>query len=280
MAAPVPPGAPRPGSNTPQPPPPNYVPNIRGSTPDALADNMHNLNLNRPPMTSNPGSRPPSFGQPPPPFPSSAASPGIPGSSLPFSRPGPPPGAMVRPAGPPTGQPTFPPNVAHGRPTGPPLGQPPSFVSRPPPGSHPPAVSGAAPVSGVPGGSPQMRPVAPPPMAPGARPSPSPSPFASPPLSAPPAAGPGSASGNLMNNGPPVFSAGPLAGGPQRFPVGSVTQPPVGPPPTMRAPPGPAGQPQPSYPMASQGIMQPPSSPFGAPPSWQMQSQQVALLYI
>ncbi|KAK7357863.1 hypothetical protein VNO80_17160 [Phaseolus coccineus] len=273
MAAPVPPGAPRPGSNTPQPPPPNYVPNIRG-TPDAITDNMHNLNLNRPPMTSNPVSRPPPFGQPPP-FPSSASSPGIPGSSTPFSRPGPPPGAMVRPAGPPTVQPlsTFPPNVAPGRPTGPPPGQPPSFVSRPPPpGSHPPVVSGAAPVSGVPGGSPQIRPLVPPPLPPGAHPSPSP--FSSPPMSAPPAVVPASASGNLMNNGPPVFSAGALAG-PQRFPVGSVTQPPVGPPPTMRAPPGPVGQPQPPYPMAHQGIMQPPSSPFGAP-SWQMQSQQVA----
>lgn len=275
MAAPVPPGAPRPGSNTPQPPPPNYVPNIRG-TPDAIADNMQNLNLNRPPMTSNPVSRPPPFGQPPP-FPSSASPAGIPGSSTPFSRPGPPPGAMARPVGPPTGQPlsTFPPNVAPGRPTGPPPGQPPSFVSRPPPpGSHPPVVSGAAPVSGVPGGSPQIRPLVPPPMAPGARPSPSPSPFSSPPMSAPPAVVPGSAPGNLMNNGPPVFSAGALAG-PQRFPVGSVTQPPVGPPPTMRAPPGAVGQPQPPYPMAPQGIMQPPSSPFGAP-SWQMQAQQVA----
>ncbi|XP_027934886.1 protein transport protein Sec24-like At4g32640 isoform X2 [Vigna unguiculata] len=273
MAAPVPPGAPRPGSNTPQPPPPNYVPNIRG-TPDALADNMHNLNLNRPPMTSNPVSRPPPFGQPPP-FPSSASSPGFPGSSPPFSRPGPPPGAMVRPAGPPTGQPlpAFPPNVAPGRPTGPPPGQPPSFVSRPPPGSLPPAVSGVAPVSGVPppGGSPQIRPLVPPQATPGARPIPGP--FSSPPMSAPPAVVPTSASGNFMNNGPPVFSAGALAG-PQRFPAAGVTQPPVGPPPTMRAPPGPAG-PQPPYPMASQGIMQPPSSPFGAP-SWQMQSQQVA----
>ena len=77
---------------------------------------------------------------------------------------------------------------------------------------------------------------------------------------------------------PPVFSAGAMPG-PQRFPVSSLPQPPVGPPPTMRAPPGPAVQPQPPYPMASQGTMQPPGSPFGAP-SWQMQSQQVELLYI
>ncbi|XP_020211286.1 protein transport protein Sec24-like At4g32640 [Cajanus cajan] len=292
MAAPVPPGAPRPGSNTAQPPPPNYIPNIRG-TPDALADNMHNLNLNRPPMTSNPVSRPPPFGQPPP-FASSAPTPGIPGASPQFSRPGPPPGAMVRPAGPPTGQPlsTLPSNVAPGRPTGPPPGQPPSFVSRPPPNSLPPSVgSVAAPISGVPppGGSPQMRPLVPPPSTIGARPvpspspftsppmntpqGPSPSPFISPPMSAPPGIPPASAPVNLLNNGPPVFSAGAMPG-PQRFPVGSVPQPSVGPLPTMRAPPGPAGQPQPPYPMASQGIMQPPSSPFGAP-SWQMQSQQV-----
>ncbi|TKY50764.1 transport protein Sec24 [Spatholobus suberectus] len=273
MAAPVPPGAPRPGSNTPQPPPPNYIPNIRGP-PDALADNLHNLNLNRPPMTSIPISRPPPFGQPPH-FPSSAPMPGIPSSSPPFSRPGPPPGAMVRPAGPPTGPPlsTLPPNVAPGRPSGPPPGQPPSFVSRPPPSSLPPSMVGvAAPVSGVPppGGSPPIRSLVPPPPTLGARPSP----FTSPPMSTPPVVPPTSVSSNLMNNGPPVFSGGALPG-PQLFPVSSLPQPPVGPPPTMRAPPGAAVQPQPPYPMASQGIMQPPSSPFGAP-SWQMQSQQVA----
>ncbi|KAL2996312.1 hypothetical protein AAZX31_10G266200 [Glycine max] len=274
MAAPVPPGAPRPGSNTAQPPPPNYIPNIRGA-PDALANNMHNLNLNRPPMTSNPVSRPPPFGQPPP-FSSSGPSTGIPGSSPPFSRPGPPPGAMVRPVGPPTGPPfsTVPPNVAPGRPTGPPPGQPPSFVSRAPPSSP---SFGASPVSGAPppGGSPPVRSLGPPPPSLGGRPGPSPSPFTSPPLTTPPVVvPPTSASGNLMSNGPPVFSAGAMPG-PQRFPVSSLPQPPVGPPPTMRAPPGPAVQPQPPYPMASQGTMQPPGSPFGAP-SWQMQSQQVA----
>ncbi|KAG4907429.1 hypothetical protein AAZX31_20G097600 [Glycine max] len=276
MAAPVPPGAPRPGSNTAQPPPPNYIPNIRG-TPEALADNMQNLNLNRPPMTSNPVSRPPPFGQPPP-FSSSAPSPGIPGSSPPFSRPGPPPGAMVRPAGPPTGPPfsTVPPNVAPGRPTGPLPGQPPSFVSRPPPNSLPPSSSsafGASPVSGAPPPGP-ISSLAPPPPTLGGRPGPSPSPFISPPISTPPVLPPTSASGNLMSNGPPVFSAGPMPG-PQRFPVSSVPQHSVGPPPTMRAPPGPPVQPQPPYPNVTQGIMQPPSSPFGAP-TWQMQSQQVA----
>lgn len=263
MAAPVPPGAPRPGSNTPQPPPPNYIPNIRGNS-DALANNMQNLNLNRPPMTSAPVSRPPPFGQPPP-FPSSAPSPGIPGSSPAFSRPGGPP--PVRPGGPPSGPPssTLPPNVAPpGRPTGPPPGQPQSFGSF---GSRPPPNSFSSSLGGVPpsGGSPPVRP-----QNLGARPGPSP--FTAPPMSSPPLNPPTNAPSNLMNNGPPVFSSGAMPG-PQRFPVGSVQQPLVGPP-TMRSPPAPPVQPQPPYPMA-QGIMQPPSSPFAAP-TWQTQPSQVA----
>ncbi|KAK2405457.1 Sec23/Sec24 protein transport family protein [Trifolium repens] len=280
MAAPVPPGAPRPGGSN--PPPPNYVPNFRGSS-DGLADNMQNLNLNRPPpMTSNPVARPPPFGQPPP-FASSAPSPqGIPASSLPLSRPGPPPGTLVRPAGPPSG----PPNAASlGRPTGPPPGQQPTpfgagpppgqpspFGSRPPPSSFSSPTGNVAPPVGVPppGGSPPVRPLGPPSQNFGARPSPSP--FTAPPMSAPPGMPPTSAPSNLMNNGPPVFSAGGMPG-PQRFPVGSAQQPPVGPP-TMRAPPALAGQPQSPYNMAPQGMMQPPSSPFAAP-SWQTQSQQV-----
>ncbi|KAL1295793.1 hypothetical protein HN51_056629 [Arachis hypogaea] len=284
MAAPVPPGAPRPGSNTPQAPPPNYVPNIRG-TPDGLADNMQNLNLYRPPMTSNPVSRPPPFGQPPP-FASSAPSQGIPGPSPSFARPGPPPGATVRPAGPPSGPPvsTLPPNLGPGRPTGPPPGQPPAFGMRPaaPHSSFSSSLGGApaAPLSGVPppGGSPPARPLGPPPPPTlGARPSaslsPSPSPFTSPPMSAPPPVPQTGVPSNLMSNGPPAFSGGTLPGPPRFPPVGgSMPQPPLGPP-TMRTPPGPVAQPQPPYPMASQGIMQPPTSPFAAP-SWQMQSQQ------
>ncbi|XP_057422859.1 protein transport protein SEC24 C-like isoform X2 [Lotus japonicus] len=279
MAAPVPPGAPRPGGNNqPQGPPPNYMPNFRANSDGGVLDNLQNLNLNRPPMVSNPFSRPPPFSQPPN-FPSSAPSPGFPGSSPQFSRPGPPPGAMVRPAGPPSGPPvsTLPPNVATGRPTGPPPGSqpPPPFGSRPPPNSFPPSLGGgsAAPVSGFPpqGGSPPSRP---PPQALGGGARPSPNPFASPQMSAPPGAPSMSGSGNLMSNGPPVFSAGALPG-PQRIPpVGSAPQQSVGPP-TMRAPPGPAVQPQSPYPMPPQGAVQPPGSPFGAP-SWQMQSQQVA----
>ncbi|XP_004497168.1 protein transport protein SEC24 C-like [Cicer arietinum] len=268
MAAPVPPGAPRPGTNTPHPPPPNYIPNLRGNS-DSLADNMHNLNLNRPPMTSNPVSRPPPFAQPPPFHSSGPSPPGISASSPPFSRPGPPPGTMVRPTGPPSG----PPNIAPGRPTGPPPGQPSPFGSRPPPNSLSPSLGSVQPpVSGVPppGGSPPVRPHGPPLQNFGARPSPSP--FTAPPTSAPPGMPPTNAPSNLMSNGPPVFSAGAMPG-PQRFPVGGVSQPPVGPP-TMRAPPPPVGQPQSPYQMAPQGMMQPPSSPF-ATPSWQTQSQQV-----
>ncbi|KAL5070735.1 hypothetical protein RYX36_021622 [Vicia faba] len=270
MAAPVPPGAPRPGSNA---PPPNYVPNFRGSS-DGLADNMQNLNLNRPPMTSNPVSRPPSFGQQPgqqQPFPSSGPLPqGFPGSSPPFSRPGPPPGTMGRPGGPPSG-----PSVGSlGRPTGPPPGQPSPFGARPtPPGSFSsPLGNVGPPVSGVPppGGSPPVRPSGPPTQNFGARPRPSP--FSSPPMSAPPGMPPTSAPINLMSNGPPVFSGGAMPV-PQHFQGGSVQQPPVGPP-TMRVPPGPPGHPQSPYSMAPQGIMQPPSSPFAAP-SWQTQAQQV-----
>ncbi|OIW06786.1 hypothetical protein TanjilG_11511 [Lupinus angustifolius] len=147
------------------------------------------------------------------------------------------------------------------RPTGPPPGQPPSFASRPSPNV-------AAPFSGVPppGGSLPNRPLVASPPTMGARPGPTP--FNSSPISTPPVMPPTSAPSHFMNNGPPAFSGGALPG-PQRFPA----QQPIGPP-TMRAPPGPAVQPQPPYPMPSQGAMQPPASPFGAP--WQMQSQQVA----
>ncbi|CAL0320612.1 unnamed protein product [Lupinus luteus] len=243
-----PPGAPRPRNNTPHSQPPNF-----NATPVSLSPNFHNLNLNRPPITSNPVSRPPPFGQPPQ-FANSAPSPS-------FSRPGPPPGPLVRPSGPPTGPPgpPLPSNAAPGRPT-------PSFASRPTPNV-------AAPFSGVPppGGSLPTRPFASPPPTMGARPGPTP--FNSPPISTPPGLPPTSAPSHLMNNGPPAFSGGALPG-PQRFPaVGGAPQPPIGPP-TIRSPPGPSVQPQPPYPMPFQGTMQPPASPFGAP--WQMQSQQVA----
>ncbi|KAF7809382.1 protein transport protein Sec24-like [Senna tora] len=252
MAAPVPPGASRPGNNPP-PPPPNYNPNFRGTS-DSLADNLQNLNLNRPPMTSNPAARPPPFGQSPP-FPSSSPSPGFPGPSPPFSRPGPPPSAQVRPAVPLYGPPssTLPPNVVPGRPSGPPTSQPLPFGSRPPPSTLPSSTgSPAAPVSGAPypGSSPPTHLVGLPPSTLGARPS------------------------NLMSNGPPVFSSGALPGHPRFPPVNSAPQLPVGSP-AIRTPPGPVVQSQLPSSAAPQGIMQPPASPFGAP-SWPMQPQQVA----
>jgi protein transport protein SEC24 len=78
MAALVAPGSPRPNSNSSnpsEPPPLNYNPN---SNPNLLADNLSNLNLNRPPSMPSP------FGQPLN-FPSSAPLPGVPSGSPPFS---------------------------------------------------------------------------------------------------------------------------------------------------------------------------------------------------
>ncbi|KAI9089938.1 hypothetical protein K1719_028908 [Acacia pycnantha] len=246
MAAPVPPGASRPGDNTP-PPPPNYNPNFRGF-PDSLADNMQNLNLNRPPMTSNLATRPPPFGQSPA-FPSSSPSPGIPGPSPPFSRPGPP------------------------QPTGPPTSQPMSLGSRPPPNTLPSSTgSPAAPASGgpYPGSSLSTHPIGPPLLTPGARPNT----LTSTPLSAPQVMPPSSSSGNVMSNGPPVFSSGALSARPRFPPINSASQPPVGPP-VVRTPPGPALQSQLPSSGAPQGTMPPSGSPFGVP-SWRMQPQQVA----
>ena len=64
MAAPVPPGAPR-ATNAPPPPPPNYNPNYQ-RTPDSLAENMQNLQINRPSPVPNSTPRPrPSYIQSP-----------------------------------------------------------------------------------------------------------------------------------------------------------------------------------------------------------------------
>ena len=174
-------------------------------------------------MTANPVARPPPFGQPTS-FPSSGPSSG---ALPPFSRPGPPPVAQVRPAVPPSGPPssTIAPNA---RPTGPSIGQTLPFGSRPPPSSVPPFMgSPAVPVSG-----PHAVGSAPPTL--GAPPSA----FASPPLTGsaqgiPPSSG----QSNLMSNGPPTFGSRIMQGAPRFPPVGSVLQPPVGPP-TMRTSPG------------------------------------------
>ncbi|KAJ4841124.1 hypothetical protein Tsubulata_003768 [Turnera subulata] len=237
MAANVPPGAPR------QQPPPNYVPNYQ-QNPNMLADNMQNLNLNRPPtsMPQSSAPRPSPFGQPPPPFPSS-------GPSQPLSRPGPPPPASVS-------RPNMgfqPPTLPSGRPAGPPFSQPSPFGSRaPPPGSLPSSI-GSGPVAGSAPGAPPQGTLAPPQ---GARPG-GPAPFASAPgisqsLGAP---------GGLVSNGPPApgFQGGP------RFPstVGAPQQPPMGPPGVARGPPQMPGM-RPT--MGSPGMGAPPGPPFGASP--------------
>ncbi|KAI5348283.1 hypothetical protein L3X38_001170 [Prunus dulcis] len=294
MAAFVPPpGAPRPNnSNT--PPPPNYNPNNAQRNPDSLADNMQNLNLNRQPNMPNSAPRPSPFGQAPP-FHSSAPPAGAPGAPPPFSRPGPPPAALARPATPRSGppQPVLPPATAPVRPTGPPVGQPSSFVSRPPPGSLPP-VGGLAPASGPPP-SPfqtsglQSGPVSTPLPASGPRSGPGSLPLGQ---SMPPSSGPG----RMMSNGPPMFASGAMPGGPRFPPPGNASQPPVGHPPAMAttagpprtptmhsmlggpavsAPQGPTVQQAPPFSAASQAMRPPPGSPYGSQP-WSMQQGQVA----
>ncbi|XP_022768178.1 protein transport protein Sec24-like At4g32640 isoform X2 [Durio zibethinus] len=288
MAAPVPPGAPRPGASAQQLPPPNFHPNYQ-TNPNSLADNVQNLNLNRPLSMPDFGPRPSPFGQHPP-FPQSAVSAGFP-ASLPMSGPGLPPGMVGRPAVPPTGPPqsTLPANVPPGRPIGPPVGHLSPFGSRPPPASLSSSTGGvvlpssAFPSSGVPSVA-----VAPPPV--GARPSLYAS---SSPLTAGSAVPPSSAPGGPLTNGPSLIGSGVLPG-PPRFPsAASVSQPPVGPPPTMSArapaqapttrsvlgslavssppaPPLPSASPFSAVPRAP-----PPSFPYG-PQTWPMQTQQPA----
>ncbi|KAL9170073.1 hypothetical protein ABFS82_04G120100 [Erythranthe guttata] len=221
---------PRPGSY-----PPNYNPN-------AVANNMQNLNINQPnqQQSSNFGGgsapRPPNttpFGQQPPPFTG--------------SRPGPPPpGAFPRGPAPPNFPPqaTFPPNTVSSRPTGPPPGsQPPTFASRgpPPPGALPSSIGG---------------PVSPSPSGPGPRTGP----FSyAPPTSAPPHM---SGSGPV-SNGPPAYAqSGP------RFapPMGtSMQRPSMGPPPSLSS----GMSSQPPQMRASFGSP-PPGAPFSAGPPQNM----------
>lgn len=305
MAANVPPpGAPRPNNNN-LVPPPNYNPSAQ-RPPDYLADNLQNLNLNRPPSMPNSAPRPSPYGQPPP-FPSSAPPSGVPGASPPFSRPGPSLGVLARPSMPTSGpsQATLPPGGAPLRPTGPPVGQPSPFVSRPPPGSLPsPMVGYVTPGSGPPSSGPfhssslLSGQVAQPPPQPGARPISLSSPMTTTGQFVPPSSGPG----GLMSNGPPHFTSGAIPGAPRFPPTGNVQQPPLGPPqavmsamaptraPTMRshlggsvvsAPPGPPTQPAspfsgaPSpFSAAPQGMPLPPGSPYGSP-SWPLQPGQV-----
>ncbi|KAK8580236.1 hypothetical protein V6N13_143355 [Hibiscus sabdariffa] len=291
MAAPVPPGAPRPGANArQQPPPPNFNPNYQ-TNPNSLADNMQNLNLNQPLSMPNSGPRPPPFGQQPP-FPQSSVSSGFPVASSPMPRPGPPPGMVGRPAVVPRGPPqsTLPTNVPLGRPVGSPVSHMPPFGSRPPPASLSSSTGGgvlpssAFPSSGAPSVS-----VAPPPA--GSRPG---SFVSSSPLPGGPAVPMSNAPAGPLSNGPPTVGSGALPG-PPRFPsAGSVSQPPVGPPPSMMsarppaqastmhsvlgssavsspmAPPLPSASPFSAVP---QTRPPPPGSPYG-PQAWSMQPHQ------
>ncbi|CAI9293190.1 unnamed protein product [Lactuca saligna] len=252
------PGGPRPGNL-----PPNYNPN-------SIANNMQNLQINRPnqPPNSGGGPRgpPPPFGHQPRPQPQPQPQ-SQPFPSSPF--PGAPPpgvvprGAMPPPSGPP--QAALPPFMASNRPT--------SGVSGGggPPGSNQPPPSSS-------------RPMAPPGLRPG-------------PFSTSPGGGPGH--GGPLSNGPPTFGQGGMQGGPTNPPRPSGGPPPPrqtmppGPPllgqnmqssigsQSMNAPPRPV-QPQPAPPFSAPppGGIPPPFSaqgqsipPFGAQP-WQMQSRQ------
>ncbi|KAK4486180.1 hypothetical protein RD792_008849 [Penstemon davidsonii] len=252
------PGGPRPGNF-----PPNYNPN-------ALANNMQNLQVSQPnqQQSSNLGGgaprAPPNvtpFRQQPP--------------SFAGSRPGPPPpGVFPRGPVPPNAQPqtTFPPNTVSSRPTGPPppASQPtPPFASRPPPpGSLPSAVGR--------------------PSAPLLGPGPRPGPFSSSPM---PSGPPTPAHMGPVSNGPPAFSSGMIQSGP-RFPpaAGNIPRPSVGPPqsptllssrpssqpPQMRpafGSPNSMGQPAPPFSSTAQN-MPPPlgSMPFSAPIPGALQS--------
>ncbi|XP_027095162.2 protein transport protein SEC24 C [Coffea arabica] len=218
------PGGPRPGNV-----PPNYNPNY-------LADNMQNLQINRPNqppstagMNANAPRHPAPFGQQPPPF----------AGGPPVSRPGPPPAGVLPRGQPPAGGPpqsTLPSNVGLNRPTGPPpMSQPPPpFASRPPPPGYVPPIAGST---------------VPPPS--GAVPPPGQGPLPGPLTSGP--TFPPSSTAGLMSNGPPAFGSGPVQAGPRAPPASTAPRFPM------------AGPPQTMYSSA----LQPPSmsSPFGSPPA-------------
>ncbi|KAF3614043.1 putative 40S ribosomal protein S24-1-like [Capsicum annuum] len=200
MAAP---GGPRPRNA----PPPNYNPN-------ALADGMQNLQVNRP--NQPPGAPRPNtpFGQQPP----FAGGP-------PVSRPGPlPPGVFPRGPAPPGGPPHngLPPSVAQSVPP---------FASRPPPpGVMPPSMGGVPP---SPGSSP---------FGLGSRPGP-PDSFSSSPLTTGPAVPPPSSISSSVSNGPPSGGPGMMQGGARIPPPSNAMRPPFGAPPPAMVSPGASSQP-------------------------------------
>lgn len=256
MASPLPSRVPRPGYS-----PPNFNPNYQ-SNPNSLADNMQDLQINRPRGPSP--TMPNALGPRPPPFstqPFSSSAPSVPpfqppasfAGASPVSRPGPSPSGFPRAVPPPTGpmQGTLAPNLASARPSGPPFSQPRSLGPRPPPpGAFPPAAMTTGPV---------------------VRPSNLPGPNA---------------------NGPVMFAQGAPPGG-THFPTGITQHQQVRPPPPMSsstapqfqgaptfpgsppagAPLGPPGQAPYPFAAASQG-MQPGSAPPYGSQTWQMHSLQ------
>ncbi|XP_006352770.1 protein transport protein Sec24-like CEF [Solanum tuberosum] len=200
MAAP---GGPRPRNA----PPPNYNPN-------ALAEGMQNLQVNRP-------NQPPSAPRPNTPFGQQPPFSGGP----PVSRPGPPPpGVFPRGPAPPSGPPHtgLPPPVAQSVPP---------FASRPPPpGVMPPSMGGAPP---PPGSLPSAL---------GPRPGP-PGPFSSSPLTTGPAVLPPSSISSSVSNGPPAGGPGMMQGGGRFPPPSNTMRPPFGAPPPAMVSPGASSQP-------------------------------------
>lgn len=264
MAAPVPPGAPRPGYNS--PPAPGYNPNLQRGV-DGLSNNMQNLQINRQQLGPNTAPM-----RPPPPF----AQPGYPGTGQ-VTRPGPPPGLLNRPVGPPTGM--LPQNAVAVRPSAPPPSQPSPFAARGPPVSGPSAVTGAvlrpsvAPSGQVPLPFSANQGVPRPGLARATGPSMS-TPFAQ--LQSTP---------GTLSNGPPVFGSAGLPRGPPFITHMNQQHPSLGAPPMMMRPAmGPQnaqgsvqpGQPHSPFPVSSQGIPPPPGSPFGSQQSWPMQTPPVS----
>ncbi|GAB4826005.1 Protein transport protein Sec24C [Ancistrocladus abbreviatus] len=246
MAAPVPPGVPRPNNPHQSPPFPGYNPNLHLTPDSTLSQNFQNLHIQpqNSLMSSSAAvgpSRPAPSGQVLP-FPTSGAAPpgNLPGSSS-MSWPGPPPpGIVPRAVAPPLGTPqnTSPSNMAPGRPlSGPLASQPPPVASRPPP-------SGYVPLGGQlgppPGTSSSAVPTSQVMLPPG---SARPSGFGSPPLTATSLVPPNFGAPGPVSNGPPTLSAGTLPSGPHLSSPGGVQQPLVrlsGPPPSttpLRGPP-------------------------------------------
>ncbi|KAL6005839.1 Protein transport protein Sec24C [Asimina triloba] len=271
MASPSPSRAPRPGY-----PPPNFNPNYQ-ATSDSLAENMQNLQMDRPTgpplgvgVANQSGPRPSPFATPPP-FQSSSPSGSLASSfpgGAPVARPGPPPSGFPRVGPPLTGlqPPNLVSNSASIRPSGPPpFSQPPPVASRPPP----PGVFPSPPMTTGPISS------APPPRV-----------YSSSPMTSAPVALPSNLLGP-MSNGPPMFTQGPPLAGACAPSVGSFQPPAVGPVPrsspanigrftgipTFSAPSGIPSQPTPAFPAAVHGIP-PTSAPPYAPQPWQMQPHQ------